>query len=57
MDYINRLDNYDGLELADIAKNDKYKLYDEALIIYKKFGEHVMAVRTLIENLGNIKNA
>ncbi len=31
MDYINRLDNYDCLELARIAKLDKYKLYEEAL--------------------------
>jgi len=38
MDYINRLDNYDGAELAKIASEDQYRLYDEALCIYKKFG-------------------
>lgn len=57
MDYINRLDNYDGQELAKIAKKEQYQLYDEALCIYKKFGEHVEAVRVLIENLQNIKAA
>jgi clathrin heavy chain len=31
MDYINRLDNYDGVELAKIAQEDQYQLYDEAL--------------------------
>lgn len=45
MDYINRLDNYDGNELARIAQEDEYKLYDEALCIYKKFGEHVSAIK------------
>lgn len=57
MDYINRLDNYDGQELAKIAKKEQYQLYDEALTIYKKFEEHVEAVRVLIENLNDIKGA
>ncbi len=57
MDYINRLDNYDGIELAKIAQKDQYQLFDEALCIYKKFGEHVEAVRVLILNLENIKAA
>lgn len=57
MDYINRLDNYDGQELARIAKKDQYQLYDEAFIIYKKCGEHVEAVKVLIENLSNLKSA
>jgi clathrin heavy chain len=34
MDYINRLDQYDGQELAKIARKDQYKLYDEAFAIY-----------------------
>lgn len=32
-------------------------LFDEALCIYKKFGEHVEAVRVLIYNIVNIKAA
>lgn len=51
MDYINRLDNYDGIELAKIAQKEQYQLYDEALCIYKKFGEHVEAVRVLLRDL------
>mmetsp|Transcript_21576 Transcript_21576/g.15778 ORF Transcript_21576/g.15778 Transcript_21576/m.15778 type:complete len:94 (+) Transcript_21576:3024-3305(+) len=48
MDYVNRLDNYDGVELAKIAKKEQYQLFDEALQMYKKFGENVEAVRVLI---------
>jgi clathrin heavy chain len=40
MDYINRLDNYDGPEMALIALSDDYKLYEEALTIYKKKNMH-----------------
>lgn len=36
MDYINRLDNYDGEEIAKIALSEEYALYEEALVIYKK---------------------
>ena len=28
MDYINRLDNYDGVEIAKIALDPKYGLYE-----------------------------
>ena len=35
MDYINRLDNYDGQELAITAKKEQYQLYDEALCILR----------------------
>jgi clathrin heavy chain len=57
MDYINRLDNYDGQELAKIAQEDQYQLYDEALCIYKKFGEDVEAVKILLEKQSNLKGA
>jgi clathrin heavy chain len=57
MDYINRLDNYDGQELAKIAQEDQYQLYDEALCIYKKFGENVEAVKILLLKQLNIKGA
>jgi clathrin heavy chain len=57
MDYINRLDNYDGPELARIAQEDEYKLYDEALCIYKKFGESVEAIKVILHKLQNIKSA
>ena len=37
MDYLNRLDNFDGPDIAKIAISDQYKLYEEAFFIYKKF--------------------
>jgi len=37
MDYINRLNNYDGDQLAKMALEDEHGLYEEALCIYKKF--------------------
>ena len=57
MDYINRLDNYDGLKLAAIAKEEQHGLYEEALCIYKKFNEPVEAIRVLLYNLENLRGA
>ena len=57
MDYINRLDNYDGLKLAAVAKEAQHGLYEEALCIYKKFNEPVEAIRVLLYNLENIRSA
>jgi clathrin heavy chain len=57
MDYINRLDNYDGLKLAAVAKEPQHALYEEALCIYKKFNEPVEAIRVLLYNLENIRAA
>lgn len=57
MDYINRLDNYDGLKLADIAKEPQHRLFEEALCIYKKFGENVEAIKVLLYNIEDIKLA
>ena len=44
MDYINRLNNYDGDQLAKMALEDAHGLYEEALCIYKKFNQPVDAV-------------
>jgi clathrin heavy chain len=57
MDYINRLDNYDGKELAKIALQDEYQLYDEALAIFKKTEDHVSAVEVLLEHIKNLDQA
>jgi len=57
MDYINRLDNYDGVGLAEVAEDDQFKLYDEALCIYKKFGEHVRAINILLKKQNNLRGA
>jgi clathrin heavy chain len=57
MDYINKLDQYDGMKLAELAKDPEYGLYDEALCIYKKINQPVEAIRVIIYNLNNIKQA
>jgi clathrin heavy chain len=38
-DYINRLDNFDGPEIAKIAASEQYELYEEAFTIYVKFAK------------------
>jgi len=57
MDYINRLDNYEGEELAKICQEDQYQLYEEALVIYKKFDQPVEAIRILLNKQNDIKAA
>eukprot|EP00923_Selenidium_pygospionis_P028308 GHVN01050942.1.p1 GENE.GHVN01050942.1~~GHVN01050942.1.p1 ORF type:complete len:1744 (+),score=313.50 GHVN01050942.1:122-5353(+) len=46
IDYINRLDNYDGPEIAKVAI--QYKLYEVGFIIYKKFELNSEAIETLL---------
>jgi clathrin heavy chain len=36
-DFVHRLDKFDGPEIAELAASDEYQLYDEAILIYKKF--------------------
>lgn len=55
MDYINRLDNYDGADIAKIAVDKG--LFEEAFTMYSKFKLHTNAVRVLIENIANIQRA
>ena len=57
MDYVNRLDNFDGDHLAEIALNDKYQLYDEALAIYRKCNQPEKAVGVLIDYMQNLTAA
>lgn len=57
MDYLNRLDNYDGPEIAKIAMDPKNGLYEEALTIYKKLGMHSEALDILIEQIGDLERA
>lgn len=57
MDYINRLDNYDGPEMAKIALDDKYRLYEEALTIFKKLDMHNEAIFVLISKIGDLQRA
>lgn len=54
MDYVNRLDNFDGDHLAEIALTDKYQLYEEALAIYKKCNQPDKAVGVLINYMNDL---
>lgn len=57
MDYINRLDNYDGPEIAKIALGEQYNLFEEAFVIYVKNNLPVQAVEVLINNIEDIQRA
>ena len=55
MEYINRLDNYDAPDIANIAIGSE--LYEEAFAIFKKFEVNSSAVQVLIENVNNLDRA
>jgi len=55
MDYIQRLDNYDAPDIANIAISNE--LYEEAFAIFKKFDVNSSAVQVLIENVNNLDRA
>ncbi|KAJ3191643.1 hypothetical protein HK101_007526, partial [Irineochytrium annulatum] len=55
MDYITRLENFDAPDIANIAVGSD--LFEEALMIYKKYDQHVNAITVLISNIGNIDRA
>lgn len=46
MEYINRLDNYDAPDIANIAINNE--LYEEAFAIFKKFDVNTSAIQVHI---------
>lgn len=46
MEYINRLDNYDAPDIANIAINNE--LYEEAFAIFKKFDVNTSAIQVSI---------
>uniref|UniRef100_A0A803KRG1 Clathrin heavy chain n=1 Tax=Chenopodium quinoa TaxID=63459 RepID=A0A803KRG1_CHEQI len=55
MDYINRLDNFDGPAVGEVAV--EAQLYEEAFAIFKKFILNVQAVNVLLDNIRNIDRA
>jgi len=57
MDYINRLDNYDGDEIAKIALDPEYQLFEEAFVIYRKIKKNTEAIGVLIDNIGSVPRA
>merc|ERR1719217_701959 len=57
MDYINRLDNYDGPTIAKVALGSPYNLYEEAFLIYKKCNLNNEAMDTLLTNIESLERA
>ncbi|CAM9371246.1 unnamed protein product, partial [Choristocarpus tenellus] len=67
MEYVNRLDNFDGPEIAKIAASEQYELYEEAFLIYTKCGKkvegeektamHVCAAEVLVDHLKALDRA
>ncbi|GMS88450.1 hypothetical protein PENTCL1PPCAC_10625, partial [Pristionchus entomophagus] len=55
MEYVQKLDNYDAPDIANIAISNE--LYEEAFAIFKKFDVNSSAVNVLIENVGNLDRA
>jgi clathrin heavy chain len=50
--HINKLQNYNTGEIAKIATD--HRLYKEALTIYKKYEQHVMAINVLVKHIVSI---
>lgn len=67
MEYINRLDNFDGPEIAKIAASEQHGLYEEALTIYTKFAKRtageeqlslqVAAVEVIVDHIRDLERA
>lgn len=55
MEYINRLDKFDGLDIAAICVSEN--LFEEAFVIYKKFDDKPKAIGVLVENLQDLDRA
>ncbi|KHN74993.1 putative clathrin heavy chain 1 [Toxocara canis] len=55
MEYIQKLDNYDAPDIANIAISNE--LYEEAFAIFKKFDVNTAAINVLIENVSNLDRA
>ncbi|KAL4108292.1 hypothetical protein PRIC1_000010 [Phytophthora ramorum] len=57
MDYVNRLDNFDGPEIARIAVGEQYQLYEEGFVIYKKTNHNVEAIGVLLDYIKDNERA
>jgi clathrin heavy chain len=55
MDYVNRLENFDGPAVGEVAVDAQ--LYEEAFAIFKKFNLNVQAVNVLLDNIRSIERA
>ncbi len=67
MEYINRLDNFDGPTVAKMAVSEEYGLYEEALTVYIKFGKtttgdeekqnHIAAMEVIVDLIKDMDRA
>jgi clathrin heavy chain len=67
MEYINRLDNFDGPEIAKITASEANELYEEACMVYVKFakkssgeeqtGRQVATVEILVDKICGLDRA
>ncbi|KAL0708360.1 hypothetical protein Bca4012_074786 [Brassica carinata] len=55
MDYVNRLENFDGPVVGEMAV--EAQLFEEAFAIFKKFNLNVEAVNVLLDNIKSIERA
>ncbi|KMZ59834.1 putative Clathrin heavy chain [Zostera marina] len=55
IDYVNRLDNFDGPAVGEVAV--EAQLYEEGLAIFKKFNLNIQAVDVLLDKLHSIERA
>lgn len=55
MDYINRLDNFDASDVAEVCIGEN--LFEEAFTIYKKHDVDANAIDVLIEKIGDLDRA
>jgi clathrin heavy chain len=55
MEYIQKLDNYDAPDIANIAIANQ--LFEEAFAIFRKFDVNTSAVQVLIDNVTNLDRA
>lgn len=54
-DYINKLSNYEPLEMSQLAI--KSEMYEEAWMILNKFGKHLEAMQILVNHIRNLDRA
>lgn len=55
MEYIRRLDNYDGEDVAQVAIGEE--LFEEAFAIHQKFEQHAEAINVLLDHLKDFNRA
>lgn len=55
MEYVRRLDNYDGEDVAQVAVGED--LFEEAFAIHQKFEQHAQAISVLLDHMKDFPRA